>query len=461
VQKYVLSTNNGDDSVGYWIAVVDDDALLLRSAKDLLEGYAMRVSPLRSGAALLKFMETNTPDLVVLDILMPDMDGFETFHALRALEEKLGRHATPVIFLSGENDTAAERRGLRDGASDFVRKPIDKDIFISRIFKTIESHKTIELLTEKATLDKLTGFMNKASGIEKITEICQDHTGAMLLFDLDNFKLVNDIYGHDMGDQVLIAFSEIVKHNTREEDVISRIGGDEFLGFFGNITSENAVKSLTDRLNDQILNKCVKLMGEEFDLPIGISVGAAFVPKHTRDYATLFKCADTAMYRAKESGKHGAQIYDEEIYDKASEDESDLEADLSRLSRIMEERGEADGAMVMGKETFYQIYRFSIRFLSRYKKGAEKILFNLSVDEDENLSDFTKQFIEMLKNKLRKSDAIVQIKSDQILVFLPIITEEEGKMVAGRIEKAFAEMDAGSAKMEYIAEHVSFESNEE
>ena len=196
--------------MGYWIAVVDDDALLLRSAKDLLEGYAMRVTPLRSGSALLKFIENNTPDLVVLDILMPEMDGFETFHQLRALEEKLGRHTTPVIFLSGDNDMAAERRGLRDGASDFVRKPIDKDILVSRIFNTIESHKTIELLTEKATLDKLTGFINKASGIEKISEMCQDHDGALMLFDLDNFKLVNDIYGHDMGDEVLIAFSEIV-----------------------------------------------------------------------------------------------------------------------------------------------------------------------------------------------------------------------------------------------------------
>jgi len=157
--------------VGYWIAVVDDDALLLRSAKNLLEGYAMRVSCLRSGPALLRFIENNTPDLVILDILMPDMDGFETFHALRELEEKPGRNTTPVIFLSGDNDSATERRGLRDGASDFVRKPIDKEILINRIFKTIESHKTIEILTEKATLDKLTGFMNKASGTEKIAEM--------------------------------------------------------------------------------------------------------------------------------------------------------------------------------------------------------------------------------------------------------------------------------------------------
>ena len=447
--------------MGYWIAVVDDDAVSLRGAKNMLEEYAMRVSCLRSGADLLKYMENNTPDLVVLDILMPEMDGFETFHELRELEERLGRNTTPVIFLSGDNDTDTERRGLRDGASDFVRKPIDKDILVSRIFNTIESHRTIEILTEKATLDKLTGFMNKASGTEKISEMCLDHTGALMLFDLDNFKLVNDIYGHDMGDEVLIAFSEIMKHNTREGDVVSRIGGDEFLGFFCNFISKIAVKSLTDRLNEQLINKCIELMGEEFDIPIGISVGVAFVPEHTRDYNTLFKCADSAMYRAKQGGKHGAQIYEEQLYTKASENESDLSVDLARISQIVEERNDSDGAMVLGKEVFYQTYRFALRFIRRYKKGAGKILFSLSVDDDESLSELVTAFIELLKTKLRKSDVIVQIKSDQILVFLPIIAKEEMDLVTGRIEAAFGDIDFKSAKMEFVSDHVAFDSNEE
>ena len=81
-----------------------------------------------------------------------------------------------------------------------------------RIFKAIESHKTIEFLTENATLDKLTGFLNKASGTEKISELCSDHNCAIMLFDLDNFKLINDLYGHDMGDEVLITFAEIVRY---------------------------------------------------------------------------------------------------------------------------------------------------------------------------------------------------------------------------------------------------------
>ncbi len=444
--------------MSYWIAVVDDDAIELKNAKNLLDGQDMRVSCLRSGADLLKFMEKNNPDLILLDILMPEMDGFETFHLLREYEEENGKNITPVIFLSGDSDNATERRGLKDGASDFIRKPFDRDILISRIVKTIESHKTIELLTEKATLDKLTGFLNKAYGTEKIAEMCKDNNGALMLFDMDNFKLVNDIYGHDMGDQVLIAFAEIVRHNTRSDDVISRIGGDEFLGFFSNLTSHTAVKALTDRLNGQLLNKCILLMGDDFDIPIGISIGVAFVPEHSRDYDVLFKFVDSAMYRVKQNGKHGVKVFDEEVHVETEHSETDLSTDMARISKILDERGGAEGAMVLGKDTFFHIYHFAMRFLKRYEKGVEKVLFSVSTDEqDVSLSELTSNFIDLLQKKLRKSDVVVQIKSDQILIFLPIITKEEGDMVIQRITSAFNEMSTKQVCLKHVSEHVSFE----
>lgn len=442
----------------YWIVIVDDDVIELRNAKNLLGAGDMRVSCLHSGSDLLHFMENNTPDLVLLDIFMPDMDGFETFHALRELEEEKGRNATPVIFLSGDNDSAAERRGLKDGASDFIRKPFDKEILESRIINTIENHKKIELLTADATLDKLTGFMNKGSGTEKIATLCKKRDGALMFFDMDNFKLVNDIYGHDMGDQVLISFSEIMRHNTREGDIITRVGGDEFLIFFDNFNSKAAVKALADRLNEQLLNKCIELMGSEFDIPIGLSIGAAFIPEHSRDFDTLYRCVDSAMYRVKQNGKHGVRIYEADVFVDAQAKESNLDSDMSRICKILEERSSSEGAMVMGKETFIHTYRFAMRFLRRYKKGVEKVLFNICVDgAAESASDLAPKFIELLKKKLRKSDIIVQIKSDLILVFLPIITQEEGDMVIRRIEDAFIEENASNAHLHHVADHISFE----
>ena len=218
--------------MNYWIAVVDDDEVYLTNARKLLNEENMRVSCLRGGNDLLKFIEKNAPDLILLDIMMPGMDGFETFNALREYEDNQGKPHIPIIFLTGENDSEIEKQGLKLGASDFIRKPFYKDILVKRIENTLSSVKAIEILTEEAMFDKLTGFLNKARGTDRVSKLCTRKSGALMIMDLDNFKLVNDLFGHDMGDKMLMAFADIVKRNTRETDTISRIGGDEFMAFY-------------------------------------------------------------------------------------------------------------------------------------------------------------------------------------------------------------------------------------
>ncbi len=234
--------------MNYWIAVVDDEPLSLTNARNLLGEEDIRVSCLRSGRDLLKFIEKNTPDLILLDILMPEMDGFETYSVLRRYEDENAKPHIPVIFLTGENNSEMERRGLKIGASDFIRKPLNKDILIRRIHNTITNSRTIETLTEEATVDKLTGFLNKSSGTVRVSKLCENQTGALAIMDLDSFKLVNDLFGHDMGDKVLQAFSDILRHSTRESDVISRIGGDELMAFFTDINDEKSGLALSERL---------------------------------------------------------------------------------------------------------------------------------------------------------------------------------------------------------------------
>lgn len=444
--------------MGYWIVIVDDNAVDLKYARTLLDGQEMRISCLRCGEDLLTFMETNKPDLVLMDIMMPGMDGFETLQSLRKFEEINNLKNTPVILLSGNGDSATERKGLKIGASDFIRKPLDKEILISRIVNTIENNKTIEALTEKAMEDKLTGFFNKTSGTEKITEMCKKSNGALMLLDLDNFKLVNDIYGHETGDKVLISFADIMRNNTRSEDVISRIGGDEFLAFFGNLKSEDAVKALTNRLNDQLYKQCVEIMGDGFDIPIGISIGVAFVPEHSRDYPTLFRFVDSSMYMVKQNGKHGVHIHKEDVFVKEAAPTNDLEEDMDRFNRILEERYSSDGAMIMGKDTFIQVYHFAVRFLRKYKKGVEKILFSISFEDSwTEKSMVYSMFIEMLQKNLRKSDVIVHVKPDQFFLFLPVITQEEGDKVVARIEEAFAALDQKSVTLRHVEKYISFE----
>ena len=167
--------------MGYWIVVVDDEALTLTHAKNILREQDMRVSCLRSGKDLLKFMTKNRPDLVLLDIQMPEMDGFETYQELRRLEETEGREPTPIIFLSGMETNDAERRSLEQGASDFIRKPVHKDILIKRIMNAVKHNKDIENLKEEASVDKLTGFLNKAAGPIKLAKFCEEQTGMLMI----------------------------------------------------------------------------------------------------------------------------------------------------------------------------------------------------------------------------------------------------------------------------------------
>jgi len=420
-----------------WIVVVDDDAVSLQNAQNLLCENYTRVSTAHSGEEFLKFMESNSPDLILLDILMPGMDGFETYHLLRDYEAKTGRRETPVIFLTGENDSAAERRGLTMGASDFIRKPFNRDILLRRIHNTIQNSKTIESLTEEATLDKLTGFLNKAGATAKMTLLCQVETGILVIFDLDSFKLVNDLYGHDMGDRVLATFAGLVRRNTRADDVLCRIGGDEFLAFCRNATDESAVAALTKRLNEQLTAECRLLMGEDFGIPIGVSVGAVSVPQHGRDYQQLFPLADKALYQVKQNGKHGYAVYNEALSEGVPEAET-LDQELARMTRIMEERNESNSAMWLGQDDFTTIFRYVSRYLRYTGETAVKLMFLVSVKDSESgdsLLEAADAFGDVLGDVLSIRDVVLKSRPTQSLVLLP--GQESGEEIVMRIMAAW------------------------
>lgn len=422
--------------MGYWIVVVDDEPLSLKNAKMLLSGEDMRVSCLRSGSELLKFLEKNDPDLILLDVMMPEMDGFETISAVRGFEERHRRPWIPVIFLTGENDSEVERRGLKEGASDFIHKPFDKEILTNRISNTIENNRKIENLTEEATVDKLTGFLNKATGTIRIADMCRMDTGALMLLDLDNFKLVNDLFGHDMGDKILVALASVIRHNIRSHDVVSRIGGDEFMAFFPKMSERSAVASLTERLNSQLMNEANGLMGDDHGIPLGVSIGVSFTPMHATDYKTLFQYADSALYKAKLNGKHGYFIYESQT--DADDDGEDLDKEIMRVSQILEERGDRKGALILGKEAFSWNYRFITRYIDRYGTCATRMLFSLkTAGIGMPPSDTIEEFANILKNNLRRSDIIFQNRPSQFFVVLPTLGREDSPKVIARIMKAW------------------------
>lgn len=242
-----------------WVIVVDDDPTNLQVAGRILSRNNMRVTALRAGKSLVDYVgENGAPDLILLDINMPGMDGFETLGHLRRFEKEQGMEETPVIFLTADDDTETETHGFEAGGSDYIRKPFNPDILLKRINNIVAKQDRIISLKTEAATDKLTGFLNKAAGIEELSRLCLSRTGCLMMIDLDSFKLVNDIYGHEAGDKVLAGFADIVNDSVPAGSSCARLGGDEFAVFACGITSESNVASFTERLNRDILEGAKK-----------------------------------------------------------------------------------------------------------------------------------------------------------------------------------------------------------
>ncbi len=427
----------------YSIVVVDDDPVSLNHAKMLLTEESMRVTCVNSGKLLLKYIEKNTPDLILLDIVMPDVDGFETFIMVRRFEEHTGRSRIPIIFISGEDDSEAEEMGLVMGASDFVRKPLNKDVLVRRIENSIKNNKRMENLEEEATVDRLTGLINKARGTDRVSKLCKRKNGALMILDLDSFKLVNDLFGHEKGDQVLKAFAEIIRKNSRETDTLCRIGGDEFMGFYEGLLDERVVSKLARKLNEQLQKKAEKILGEDNGIPLGTSIGVAMVPECGREFNDIFAKADSALYKVKQNGKHGYSLYGSQ--GNAENAEESTEGKLDRVVQILEERNNKAGALFLGKDYFSAVYKYVMRFYRRYGGDAALLLFELECpwEDMQRIADSADQFSSLVEKTLRISDIMVQNGTQSFLVMLTECNSENIERVIERILAPFKETELG------------------
>jgi diguanylate cyclase (GGDEF)-like protein len=436
----------------YNIVVVDDDPVSLSHAKMLLTEENMRVTCVNSAKQLMKYIESHTPDLILLDIVMPEVDGFEAYIMVRRFEEHSGRPRIPVIFISGEDDSEAEEMGLVMGASDYIRKPLNKDVLVRRIENSIRNSRKMEDLEEEATVDRLTGLLNKAKGTDRVSKLCKRKNGALMILDLDSFKLVNDLYGHEKGDHILKSFSNIIRKNSRETDTLCRIGGDEFMAFYEDMTQEKAVSSLARRLNSQLQAEAVSLLGENHGIPLGISIGVVMVPEYGREYNDLFALADSALYKVKQNGKHGYGIYGSEEAgdDKSGESSEDR---LDRLVQILEERNDKNGALLLGKDYFSAVYKYVMRFYRRYGGDAAILLFELETTEvdTQRIMEIADQFSSIAEKTLRMSDIMVQNGGLSFIVMLTECSRDDIEKVISRISDLFKETELGKdVKIDYV-----------
>ena len=291
------------------ILIVDDND----SNRDLLQRrlrlYDFECVQASGGKEALSILSKQKIDLVLLDVLMPDMNGIEVLNAIRNSELQSD---LPVIMVSGFDDVRSVAKCIAIGASDYLSKPVDGVVLGAKVVAALErkalrkkSNELMDQLTIQATTDQLTGIRNRRSIYEKLDSLiqsCKDNSSnfGIILLDIDFFKSVNDTFGHHAGDMVLIEAAERFSQNIRSNDFIGRQGGEEFLALIGDIEI-NEITQIAERVRKSIESSVINVEGTE--IKITVSGGIAHSSeKIERD--DLINLADERLYLAKENGRN-------------------------------------------------------------------------------------------------------------------------------------------------------------
>ena len=396
------------------IMIVDDEQISLMMTENILQTQYHTVCA-NSGQDAISLFFKERPDMVLSDLRMPGMSGYEL---QQRLEEQTGGQI-PFMFMTADNDDETESKGFENGALDFIRKPFRADVLLRRIGNILQTVEQIQGLRKAAVTDPMTGLLNKASSQEEIGIVCQNTPGILMMIDLDSFKPVNDIYGHDMGDRILIRFAEIIKSAVRNTDLVGRMGGDEFIAYCQNVRSEQVIAKKTKYINEEIMKSAREFMGEDMSIPLGASIGCVIAPDEGVNFGELYKKADRALYHVKENGKHGYSFYHDEASGKKNDEREST--DLSNLIKVHAERSPANGAFTVPFAQFQVIFQFLTRMRNIAQHDIWILLFNVSeiVPVDKEVREkATDTFFAVLHNSLRASDVVTQNNKSQFLILL-------------------------------------------
>ena len=293
------------------VVLADDDPSIRLMVRHVLESEDFDIVEASDGLEAIKAVEKHHPALILLDAVMPGIDGFTT---CQQIKEK-GHTDIPVMMITGLDDDASVERAYEVGAIDFITKPIKWAVLKHRVKSVVSkviAERKVQLLAYKDSLTSLPNRLLFADRLEQaVVRSERSRTSmALMLIDIDDFKLVNDSFGHDAGDKLIKAVGQLISKSLRRADTIARLGGDEFAVIIEGIESADDAISIADNLTT-ILEHNVRLDDQE--TYTSASIGIAVYPDDGKDARTLLKNADTAMFRAKESGRHCFQFYKPEM----------------------------------------------------------------------------------------------------------------------------------------------------
>ncbi len=295
------------------ILIVDDQQANVQLLEQMLRaaGYQCITSTM-DPHTVCTLHRVNRYDLILLDLQMPGMDGFQVMAGLKELEAE---GYIPVLVMTAQPNH--KLRALATGAKDFVTKPFDLVEVKARIRNMLEVRLLYKKLTHYnqtleslALHDALTGLPNRRLLMDRLSLAIthahrSKHMMAVMYLDLDGFKQINDTLGHDAGDTLLRMVADRLVAAVRQEDTVARLGGDEFVIVLWELSHAGSAAKVVSKMIEAV-SQPYSIEGR--DVNMTISVGVGIYPLHGEDVETLMKNADLALYEAKRTGKNDYRI---------------------------------------------------------------------------------------------------------------------------------------------------------
>jgi len=308
----------GDEIKESDILIIDDNVTNCEVLQRRLSMQGLTCRTAYDGNTAIAEVFKKTPDLILLDVILPDINGLEL---LKTFRKEHNSESLPVIMVSAFNDVDSISKCIQLGAQDYLPKPINGTILLAKVVASLErkfwrerEKELVDKLHIQATTDQLTGIYNRRVIFEALDEAMdnskqsKDRQFATIMFDIDFFKQVNDSYGHAGGDAVLISFAKLLQTEISSPNIVGRIGGEEFLAIL--YLDPDQAKEFCTKLIKKINNNVVNFEGT--DIKISSSGGVAFSTE-TETSADLTNKADERLYEAKKDGRNRFKLIDSEL----------------------------------------------------------------------------------------------------------------------------------------------------
>ncbi len=300
------SITSSQSPAAFRVLIVDDAVHLTNFYTTVLEQAGMSVQVVNNPLEVMKPLLEFAPDLILMDIYMPECNGMELAAVIRQLDTFVG---IPIVFLSAESNLDKQLVALGLGGDDFLTKPIEAQHLVAAVTNRI---KRSLVLRSFMVRDSLTGLLNHTSIKDQLShEMARARRQGKLLsfamIDIDHFKAVNDTYGHPVGDRVIKSIARLLKQRLRENDLVGRYGGEEFAVILVDTDAQSAMKILDTIRHDFSLLRHVT---DEQEFYTTFSCGVADISNFS-DASKLTGAADKALYKAKHAGRNRVMLADD------------------------------------------------------------------------------------------------------------------------------------------------------